>query len=117
MLHRHYAPRGKLVMVEGEPDRVEAACKRLYRDAVDRGETACLLVADERQGKYDGIQTYALGSLHNPDTIARGLFKALRKMDEDGVRVILCEAMDTAGIGLAIMNRLYRAASFHIIKA
>jgi L-threonylcarbamoyladenylate synthase len=117
MLHRHYAPKGRLVMVEGESDRVEAVCKRLYREAGERGESARLLVAAERQGKYEGYRTYVLGSLNEPETIARGLFGALRKMDEDGVRVILCEAMDTAGIGLAIMNRLYRAASFHIVKA
>ena len=117
MRHRHYAPQGELLMVEGEPDRVEAACKRLYREAGERGETACLLVAAERQGRYEGYRTYALGSLGEPETIARGLFAALRKMDEDGVRVILCESVDTAGIGLAIMNRLYRAASFHVIKA
>jgi L-threonylcarbamoyladenylate synthase len=117
MRHRHYAPEGRLTLVGGEADRVEAVCKRLYREAETRGEKACLLVAAERLAKYGGYQTYVLGSLKEPETIARSLFTALRRMDETGVREILCEAMDTDGIGLAIMNRLYRAASFRVVKA
>jgi len=116
MRHRHYAPRGELTLVSGEADRVEAAGKRLYREAEARGERACLLIADERRERYEGFDTYVLGSLSEPETIAHALFAALRRMDELGVEVILCEAMDTTGIGLAIMNRLYRAASFHVLK-
>ncbi|MFH1512903.1 MAG: L-threonylcarbamoyladenylate synthase, partial [Bacillota bacterium] len=117
MRHAHYAPKGRLTVVEGEPDNAEAACKKLYREAADRGQTACLLVAAERQARYDGYNTYVLGSLQAPETIARSLFSALRKMDKDGVEVILCEAMETSGIGLAIMNRLSRAAAFRVVKA
>ena len=36
------------------------------------------------------------------------------RMDEEQVQVILCEAVTTEGIGLAIMNRMYRAAAFHV---
>lgn len=117
MRHTHYAPKGKLTLVEGEPERVEAVCKRLYQEAVSRGETACLLVVNERMPVYGGYSAYAIGSVKAPETIARSLFAALRKMDEDTVQVILCEAVDTAGIGLAVMNRLRRAASFRVVKA
>ncbi len=117
MAHRHYAPQGKLTLVGGEPERVEAVCKRLYQAAAARGEAVCLLITQERLPRYEGYDTFVLGSLSAPETIARSLFTALRRMDELGVTVILCEAMDTAGIGLAIMNRLYRAASFRLIQA
>ena len=39
---------------------------------------------------------------------------ALRELDERGDTVALCEAVDTAGIGLAVMNRMGRAAAFDI---
>jgi L-threonylcarbamoyladenylate synthase len=117
MRHRHYAPKGELTLVGGEADRVEAACKRLYREAESRGARACLLIADERRATYEGFNTCILGCLSQPETIAHTLFTALRRMDELGVEVILCEMMDASGIGLAIMNRLYRAASFRVIQA
>ena len=109
--------REELTLVGGEPERVEAVCKRLYQAAAARGEAVCLLITQERLPRYEGYDTFVLGTLSAPETIARSLFTALRRMDELGVTVILCEAMDTAGIGLAIMNRLYRAASFRLIQA
>jgi len=93
---------------------VEAACKRLYREAQARGESVRLLVATEHLPQYKGYATVALGSLKQPETIAHTLFAALRQMDDEGVDTIYCEAVSMAGIGLAIMNRLRRAAAFHI---
>ena len=117
MRHRHYAPEGRLTLVGGDADKVEIACKRLYREAEARGEKACLLIASERQAKYEGYRTCVLGSLNEPETIAHALFTTLRTMDETGVKEIVCEAMDMGGIGLAIMNRLVRAASFRMVQA
>jgi L-threonylcarbamoyladenylate synthase len=57
-----------------------------------------------------------VGSLAHPETVAHELFSALRDMDDEGVGIILCEAVDTGGIGLAIMNRLYRAAAFRVVE-
>ncbi len=114
MRHRHYAPKGSLTLIEGEADKVEAACKRLYREAQARGESVRLLVATEHLPQYKGYATVALGSLKQPETIAHTLFAALRQMDDEGVDTIYCEAVSMAGIGLAIMNRLRRAAAFHI---
>jgi L-threonylcarbamoyladenylate synthase len=116
MRHTHYSPKGKLTLVEGKPNAVEAACKRLYREAETEGKKACLLIAEERLPAYAGYDTHPLGSLRVPETIAQELFAALRAMDETGVEVILCEAVDASGIGLAVMNRLRRAANFHIVR-
>jgi hypothetical protein len=37
-------------------------------------------------------------------------------MDEQNVQRMFAEAVDTAGVGLAIMNRMGRAAAFDIIE-
>jgi L-threonylcarbamoyladenylate synthase len=116
MMYRHYAPKGALTLVRGKPDNVRATCLRLYREATKRNEKACVLTPAEHAAWYEDCATMTVGSLHVPETFARELFAALRAMDDRQVQVILCEAVDTAGIGLAIMNRLYRAASFRVLE-
>ena len=48
---------------------------------------------------------------------ARGeqLFAPLRRLDDENVKYIFSEAIDAEGVGLAVMNRLGRAAAFHIV--
>jgi L-threonylcarbamoyladenylate synthase len=47
---------------------------------------------------------------------AQKLFALLREMDDLGVKAIFSEAVDENDIGLAVMNRMGRAAAFNIIK-
>ena len=63
---------------------------------------------------YGGRTFLSLGSEKRPQEAAARLFAALRELDERGDTVALCEAVDTAGIGLAVMNRMGRAAAFDI---
>jgi L-threonylcarbamoyladenylate synthase len=52
-----------------------------------------------------------LGSRKCPEEIASHIFSALRRCDQAGAQVILMEAIPLSGMGLAVMNRLYRAAA------
>ena len=47
--------------------------------------------------------------------MASNLFDALRKADEDSMSVVLFEAVSLDGMGLAVMNRIIRAAGFRTI--
>ena len=116
MMYRHYAPRGELTLVQGAPEAVRSECLRRYREAEDAGLKACVLAFAEHAAGYRGCRTLPIGSLAQPETIAHALFAALRRMDDEGVQVILCEAVATEGIGLAIMNRMCRAAAFHVVR-
>ena len=49
------------------------------------------------------------------DTIAKTLFKNLREIDKEKVDVIIVEGVKTNDLGLAIMNRLKRAAAHNIL--
>jgi L-threonylcarbamoyladenylate synthase len=51
-----------------------------------------------------------------PASIAANLFRLLRELDDGRFGVILAEAVDNAGIGLAIMNRLYKASGDNVIR-
>ena len=44
------------------------------------------------------------------------LFAALRQLDEDGMETIYAEDVPTTGVGLAVMNRLMRAAAFRVVE-
>ena len=116
MMYRHYAPKGQLTLVKGTPEAVQRACTQGYRQALLSGYTACILVFEEREPLYEGVRTLTIGALSRPETIAQELFAALRQMDDENVQVMFCEVVDTHGVGLAIMNRLCRAASFHILQ-
>jgi L-threonylcarbamoyladenylate synthase len=60
---------------------------------------------------------FIMGTRKCLDTFARNLFTGLRSMDEAGVSVILAEGIPARGVGLAVMNRLRRAAGGNIIIA
>lgn len=112
MKYKHYAPEGSLVIVKGAPEKVAEAINDMY--ASTEGEK-CILALEGNLSLYAGKTVFSLG--RNPEEMAHRLFDALRKMDEMGVSAIFSEAVDAEGIGLAVMNRLGRAAAFHIVDA
>ena len=116
MMYRHYAPKGQLTLVKGGPEAVRAACIRLYEEADASGHKACILTPEEHAEGYEHCRTLTIGSLEHPETLAHSLIAALRRMDDEQVDVILCETVNTSGIGLALMNRLCRAAAFHVLE-
>lgn len=116
MMYRHYAPKGQLTLVKGAPEQVQAACLHLYEEADAQGHKACILIPEEHAEWYKQCRTLTIGSLKHPETLAHSIFAALRRMDDEQVEVILCETVETSGIGLALMNRLCRAAAFHVLE-
>jgi L-threonylcarbamoyladenylate synthase len=114
MKYRHYAPRVPLVLVEGEPERVAARLKELADNYRALGRRVGILATAETAGKLNGGQVVVAGSRQNPAAIASRLFAALRQLEGRGVDVILAEGIEPRGLGLAVMNRLRRAAGGHI---
>ena len=112
MKYRHYAPRAKTVIFDGDAGRVvEAICAR-YDAAEAAGERVAILGFDEHD--FGSRTRLSLGHIACPQEAAARLFGALRELDERGETLALCEAVDMAGIGLAVMNRMGRAAAFDI---
>ena len=108
---------GELTLVKGSQENVRALCLRMYREAVAAGRSARILAFEEHLSDYAGAQALSIGSLERPETVAHQLFRVLRQMDEEGVEALTCEVLPAEGIGLAIMNRLSRAAAFRIRNA
>ena len=109
MRHRHYAPKGQMTVVEGDGDRVVRRLKELY-DQSDGA--ACILCHREHLSAFGDRRVMDLGD--TAEESARVLFALLREMDEEHIGRILCEGWKEEGVGLAVMNRMARAAAFDI---
>ena len=106
-----------LTLVSGKPESVCASIIKFYDEAAAREESACIFSLSEHVSKYGSRYVLDLGSLNHPEEVAVRLFDLLRRMDREGVNCIFSEVVEANGLGLAIMNRLNRAASFRIIDA
>lgn len=109
MKYRHYAPRAAMTIINGEAEAVHRKIRELMSLSVSEGVRAAAICTDAK-GKHE----YAMGE--GKDAAAR-IFALLRRLDELGYERIYVQAVPASGIGLALMNRLVRAAGFNIIQA
>lgn len=116
MKYRHYAPKAKLSVVEGETDRVVLFINEQTRKHMDAGQNVGIIATEETVHRYPAGDVKCVGTREDELTIAAGLYGSLREFDADEVDVIYSEAFDTEGIGSAVMNRLLKAAGHHVIK-
>jgi L-threonylcarbamoyladenylate synthase len=121
MKYRHYAPKAALLLVQGGSDRVVAEICRRAALYINEGTVVGILATDETKALYDpslhiSCRMLSLGSRLQPEILASNLFKSLREFDEKAVEVILAEIPESEGIGLAVVNRLTKAAGGNIIK-
>ena len=118
MMKRHYAPRARLFLFNG----AEALPKmrELLDELVGKGERVGLLVPQEHLDRFDPLPAGAvlrnLGSLADLEGMAKALFASLREIDGEEVSSILVLAPPREGLGLAIFDRLYKAAGSRVIS-
>ncbi len=116
MRYRHYAPKCDLTIVEGSRDAVISRINALSEAAMKDGRKVGVIATDETKHLYRADDVRDVGSRADDETIARNLFEVLRDFDDDGVEVAYSESFDTPRMGMAIMNRLLKAAGYHIIQ-
>ena len=109
MKYRHYAPKAPVTVVKGDA----AATAAYIRDHLGEGEG--VVCFDEYAGLYAGHTVEKLGPAADKAAQARNVFDALRAFDDTNVTAIWSQCPDEGGIGLAISNRLNKAAGFHIV--
>ena len=114
MKYRHYAPAGELTIFSGEAGRVERAICAEYDRAAAEGRRPLILALEGHLAAYGGRRTESLGA--DEAEMAHRIFAVLRDADALGADVLFSEAVEARGLGLAVMNRLGRAAAFHIVE-
>lgn len=106
MKYTHYSPKADVFIVNAHGERFAEYCGE--RAKTERGLIA-LGAGISEQGVF-------LDYGCTPEIQAQRLFALLRHADEIGAKTVLVEMPDTDGVGLAVYNRLLRAAGFRIIE-
>lgn len=110
MKYRHYAPKAPVTVVRGDPD--ETAGYIVAR----MGDKSGVICFDEYAGYFRGHLVEAIGPAADQAQQARRIFDALRAFDHADVTDIWAQSPTDTGLGLAVTNRLNKAAGFHIIE-
>lgn len=105
-----------MILVEGSFDDIVKRVKQLASLYINEGKRVGILATDESKSAYAADVVKSSGSRERPATIARNLFGLLREFDREKVDLIIAEGIAPKGLGLAVMNRLRRAANFNIVK-
>lgn len=101
---RHYAPRARVVLVSSESDLMQVLKRETRHNLVG------VLLPFEWRSPLVAVTVMRWGSWSEPQALARDLYAQLRALDEQGVEVIICPMPPAEGIGLAIRDRLRKAA-------
>lgn len=110
MKYRHYAPKAPVTVVTGD-SRATAAYIRERA-----GERTGVICFEEYCGLFAGCTVESIGLSDDQAEQARRIFDALRAFDETDVTAIYAQCPGDDGLGLAIANRLKKAAGFHVIE-
>ena len=110
MKYRHYAPSVPLVLVEGEEETVSA-----FLVKAQNSEKCALLCYHEEMDELRGERLIDIGAKDDLATQATRLFSALRDADKLDCDVIYAHLPKKEGLGLALYNRLIRAAAHTVI--
>lgn len=117
MKYKHYAPKAEVTIVEGK-DPLEQAINilNLAGESRRQGRKVGICATSQTVGNYREYITLSMGDRERPESIASNLFSILREFDSLGVDMIYAEAVDNSGVGLAIMNRMIKAAGYNVFK-
>lgn len=114
--YRHYAPKAKMFVFTGKSEDVNKEMLIRATKAKHEGKKVGIMTTIENVEFFSGFMIEEMGSLDDVDSIAHNLFHLIRKLDEAKVDLILCQGVERDSIGLAVMNRLYKASGGNIIQ-
>ena len=110
MKYRHYAPKAPVTVVTGKPERsAQVIAQRV-------GPGSGVICFDEFAGLFPDQVVRTLGPAADKQVQAQRVFDALRSFDGSAVTEIYAQCPDNRGLGLAIGNRLKKAAGFHVLE-
>lgn len=110
MKYRHYAPKAPVTVVRGDPEKTAHYMK-------EHLQAQCGVICfEDYVNLFSGFPCRSLGPVGDLGEQARRLFEALRWFDSQSVTAIYAQSPQSDGLGLAVTNRLNKAAGFHIIE-
>lgn len=98
MKYKHYAPKAEMIIFKGDPEKVRLAIAEEKLLRTGYGQKVGIIIYDN----------------DNPKEAAHRFFAQLRAFDKSGVDVIMAAALEEDGVGLAVMNRMFKSAGYNI---
>ena len=111
MKYRHYAPKAPVTVITGTPG---ASAAYIAAHLTKHSGVICF---DEYAPLFEGHTIHRLGPAGDKLAQAQHVFDALRTFNGTDVTEIFAQCPDEGGLGLAVGNRLKKAAGFHVIEA
>ena len=108
MKYRHYAPKAKLMIIEGDTKEAVKAIRQVAFEQERLGYKVGIIATDETAEKYKRGIVKNIGTRENEYTIAQNLYRVLREFDEEDVDYIYSEAFAMDGIGSEEITRLQK---------
>ncbi len=115
MKYTHYAPKAKITIVEGALDRIVEEINKQVKNQPSNKKIG-IMATTQTQALYVECLMLVVGDRSHPETIAANLFAILRQFDQLGIEHVYAESLPQTALGMAIMNRLQKAAGYDIIK-
>ncbi|MFI3142386.1 MAG: L-threonylcarbamoyladenylate synthase [Clostridia bacterium] len=109
MKYKHYSPKAEVIILKGSFERY----KKYVGENADNNDLALCFEGEETHLE---IKTLTFGKINDPSSQATALFDALRKVDELNAAKVYARYPSDSGVGLAVFNRLLRAAEFNVIE-
>ena len=109
MKYKHYAPKAQVTILKGSFAQFQA-----YVDAHKTPDTLALCFDGE--ASLLSVPAIAFGKESDGKSQAANIFAALRDVDRRGAKQVFARFPKMDGVGLAVFNRLVRAAAFHIVE-
>lgn len=118
MKYTHYAPEAPVILVTGDDyERIFHKASDLVAQNRSLNRRVGVLASQETAGGYTADDVFQVGSRSKLETVGQNLFYGLRFLDENGVDIIIAEGYPENGLGIAIMNRLKKAAGNNVVEA
>lgn len=112
MAYRHYAPRAPLALIEGDDGARLDYCRRMCAEDIH----TLIICYNGEEKAFPAGMVAPIGPENDREEQARRLFSILRDSDDRGVSRIFAPLPDSGGVGLALLNRMLRAAAYRIIR-
>jgi len=116
MLYKHYSPRAELLLFNGEQNALLPAMRSRALEQIEQGKRVGFLLPDNEVASIANLPVEVVNLGATESEVGHNLFSAMRSLDQAGVDVILVHGFVQSGLGLALWDRLLRAAEGHIIE-
>ena len=115
MKYTHYSPDAEVFLVKGEKSNVAEKINQLVKQDMENGLKTGVMCLNSNAGLYKADMVVGVGK--NMRQAGEALFDILRDFDENKVNKVYSEVFEETGEGMAVMNRLKKAAGYKLIEA